>query len=112
MRHREKLRQDMREKERKKEKKLKKLEKEGKSNKEKDVAEVIAIVWVYTSILVFNWFYLFTCNCVTMYLLLIYLYIDTSVISLFQLGSLRFYDGDGDGDGNENVIPKYNFSFV
>ena len=25
-----------------------------------------------------------------------------------SIGSLRFYDGDG----NENVIPKYNFSFV
>lgn len=76
MRHREKLRQDMREKERKKEKKLKKREKEEKRDKEKDVAEVIAIIWVYTSILVlvFNWlftFYLFIFNCVTMYLFLI-----------------------------------------
>lgn len=40
MRHREKLRQDMREKEREREKKLKKYEKEKKKEKEKDTVEV------------------------------------------------------------------------
>ena len=40
MRHREKLRQDMREKEREREKKLKKYEKEEKKEKEKDTVEV------------------------------------------------------------------------
>ena len=46
MRHREKLRQDMREKEREREKKLKKYEREEKKEKEKDTVEVNEILFL------------------------------------------------------------------